>query len=168
MSRLSFRATALAAATGLVALIGCDSGGPTDDFYELRQGWIVDFGRPATVSINGTTVSSLNEGMLPVTAEVRAGVPFNVTSFPLSAPGCNHPAPSIITRSELTATVAVYDSAFARTCNYILTGIPRTDRLVFESPGEATVVIRGGAYNVQGQPRPLPEVDLPFTVVVTE
>lgn len=157
----------LAVVSVLLVTAGCDSGSEPDlhPFLEVRQGQIVDFGRPVRVVINGIVVSSLHGGASTDPVAVQAGVPFEVTTSPLGAP-CIRPAPSEVETTSRTATVAVRDSAFGGPCVFILIEQPRTDRIGFEEPGDAEVVVRGSAYNEQGIEGPLPQVELRFPVIV--
>lgn len=154
----------LSLAVLLLVGTGCDTN--STQGFSIEPGLIIDFGRPVKMTINGTVVASRDEGIRDVVPIVRAGVPFDVTTSPMGG-SCDYPSRSIVTMSGRVATVAVRDSIAYETCDYYLREHPRTDRITFAEPGEATVVIRGGAYNEQGTPRPLPEVDLRFPIVVT-
>lgn len=131
----------------LLVASGCDTTAPQDPF-EVNPGVIhIDVLGDARVDINGTTLSG--EGVVVADTEVedgpavvQAGVPFDVTVYTNTIP-CMSGAPSLVSVDPTRATIAVRDTAFLVPCNFVGTFTPRTDRITFDRPGTAEVVIEG-------------------------
>ena len=95
--------------------------------------------------IDGTTVADSDSRASEVSQTpviVSAGVPFDVTTSTHTG-SCDEAAPSRVSTDGRAATIAVYDSIFLGTCFLDGTSTPRTDRITFDSPGTAEVVIQG-------------------------
>lgn len=151
----------------LVSSTGCDTSSTNsdDEFLEIRPGEIFDLGVGARVVINGTTVSDPDREPDPGPATVRAGIPFDVTTHTYGAPVCYRPAASVSTVDGRTARVAVRDSIFGGPCAFVLTYLPRTDRIAFTTPGSAEIIIEGTSNDGRVSPTP---ATLRFPVVVTQ
>lgn len=117
---------------------------------------------------------------------VRAGVPFDVIVYTFINPYCTEGAPSEIGIQGRVVTVTPHDLRVKDSvdpdgtlvlCPSVLSYLPRTDRVVFDTPGEAEVVVRGARYAipywvVNAPPHPErhlhPLIELRFPVIVTE
>ena len=147
-----------------LSVTGCDS---ESDEYRLRGGVVyLDVRGDARVEIAGTRVADADPYASEVSDAppvVRAGVPFDVTVSTHTVM-CDRAAPSEVSVGGNEATIAVYDDVFLGPCFLAGTNTPRTDRVTFETPGTAEVVVRGLRSNggaVDGQ-----SYELRFEVVV--
>ena len=126
--------------------LGCDAD-PSATQYDVRPGIIyIDVRGDARVVINGVRVADAAPFAGEVSSEtpvVRAGVPFDVTVSTHTA-SCDEAGSSEVTVEGSTATVAVFDLIpLDVICNLAGTITPRTDRIAFEAPGAAEVVVVG-------------------------
>lgn len=152
-----------------LSMSGCDNGPYEPPVARIARGTIIVNGDPAWIVINGQTVSAGTLAPLEVTVNeepvvVQAGVPFDVSTSTFVAPGCNRIRPSVITTTGRTITVEVYDAILNVDCAFVLATFPRTDRVVFETPGPAEVVVSGAQF-IRGQGDDLP-AEFRFPVVV--
>lgn len=133
-----------------IAFVGCDSAQTDDRPFKVGPGQILETSmgeeRAARVDINGLTVSDDNglaDSVVTGPVTVQAGVPFDVTVYTFTAPSCIRAAPSEVTLEEQEAVIAVRDTSYLVPCHFVRTYTPRTDEVVFGTPGEAVIVIKG-------------------------
>ena len=135
-----------------ITLVACDSGEYEPEFdrepariYMLSQG-------DASIIVSGSTVTGRdlrsNPGPKPP-ARVQAGVPFPVTTYTFTGDdACFRAGPSTVTLGEQEARIEVFDDAGLfiegdTACSLQLIYRPRTDSLVFDTPGTAQVTVAG-------------------------